>query len=143
MTINTTKLRVLADAIENAPEQTFDMQAWYSPAGSEDSDVWSDTFVAGGLNAHCGTAGCIAGWACNIFLPPGEEVDEYEVERRALQLLGVDPERTLPWTKEYRTLRTLEDLFTSPVYWGVTDLADIDREMAASELRRLADELDA
>jgi hypothetical protein len=137
MTINTAKLRVLADAIEHAPEQTFDMQSWFSPAGSEDSDVWEDTFVAGGINAHCGTAGCIAGWACNFFLPPGAEVHEDEVEQTAMRLLGVDTDE---WFSEEGHI--LERLFTSSGYWGVADLADITREMAAQELRRLAEELD-
>ncbi len=132
--MNREKLKVLADAIENADEQTFDMSAWFTPASGEESMVWSDTFVAGGINAHCGTAGCIAGWACNIFLPPGEEVAEDLVERKAMELLEVDGYDTAEW-------HDMDRLFSDSDFWGVDDLSSITKEMAVTELRRIANEV--
>jgi hypothetical protein len=147
--INTTKLRVLADAIESAPEQTFDMQSWFTHVVSDDSDVqegvlpvWGESFVAGGINPHCGTAGCIAGWTCNIFLPPGTEVHEDFVHTTALKLLGAEG------GKREGDADILSNMFTSANWWsrrrheGVWGLSDVTPEMAAEELRKLADELD-
>lgn len=139
--MNSTKLRVLADAIESAEEDTFDMSTWFSAASAADeSPVWTDQFMAGGINHSCGTAGCIAGWTCNIFMGPGARVEEEKVEAVAKNLLEADG---------YDERDLLSALFVSIGFWERNSmveledgLGDVTQEMAATMLREMADRVD-
>lgn len=140
--MNKTKLKVLADAIEAAPDNTFDMEGWFMDLNSDALDL---KFVAGGINAHCGTAGCIAGWTCNIFLPPGEEIEDDDIEAKAMELLEVEGAtgEWSPYLDHTAEEEMFDGLFTRTDYWKihgyhVRSLADVTKEMAVRELRRLA-----
>lgn len=51
-----TKLRTLANFLDDLPHDKFHMPQWASPDASEDA---------------CGTAGCAAGWAATVFKKEG------------------------------------------------------------------------
>lgn len=64
-----TKQRLLkiADAIEAAPSDRFDMGTWIRRKVRGAESYTESVTAAKKLNDSCGTAGCIAGWTVGVF----------------------------------------------------------------------------
>lgn len=72
------RLCVLADTIERLPAERFDMTTFIRHRDHE------DFLLAIELETDCGTAGCIAGWACAVYSP-----DRAVNPHRAAEVLGL------------------------------------------------------
>lgn len=115
--MNRKRLLKLAYAIEHQTlDKGFDMGGF-----SLKDAAMADT--------HCGTSGCIAGWACWLFAPD-EKLGWADIQWMARKLLGLTHDQA-------------EDLFFG--YWADYDDGDYDGEitpsMAAKHLRELASEV--
>lgn len=62
--MNLDRLRLLTSHLSRLPEQRFDMTITSGRDGEEDYHMLGIE-----LSDDCGTAGCIAGWACALFAP--------------------------------------------------------------------------
>lgn len=116
-----TKQRLLkiADAIESAPRDRFDMGVWIH---SKDEDFTDENpSTARKLTTSCGTAGCIAGWTVGVFPRAGkpDEIGWYSIEEHASRILGLDE-------------REAHALFKSGM--------EMNNRMAAKRIRRAVEE---
>lgn len=109
--MNRERMLELADAIENRTlDREFDMRSFCRDRDQHDVDT------------SCGTAGCIAGWACWLFTE-GTTVQYDDIETVAIGLLDL-------------TGTEADSLFHG--WWSPEILPNITAEDAAAELRRLA-----
>lgn len=79
--MNTERLAIVAHHISELPPSRFDMRIVAGRFGEDDISMLGIE-----LTDDCGTAGCIAGWACALFAP-----DRRPSTWLAADLLGLDP----------------------------------------------------
>ncbi|RUU80484.1 hypothetical protein [Mesorhizobium sp. M7A.F.Ca.MR.362.00.0.0] len=106
--MNAERILMLADVIEGLPHGAVEDRASEAPLESFNMGKW-----------HCGTVGCIAGWAAHVF--GGQMVDPAWTGRL---VLGLDSDLA-------------DDLFTPPYDYGKYD--KITPKDAAKVLRNLAE----
>jgi len=68
--MNPERMRAVADAIEQSGR--FDYSSWACIDDSEDDLSTTNELKACGTLRHCGTSGCIAGWAATVALGEDE-----------------------------------------------------------------------
>lgn len=89
-----TKQRLLkvADAVEAAPPDRFNMGTWLTIRGKETFP--ESPRLAQKLNNSCGTAGCIAGWTVAVFPRAGkpDAGRDYNISHHAERILGLSDE---------------------------------------------------
>lgn len=140
----------VANDIQAAPPEQFNMAFWFSKAGVSPFDAAEGEFLSylvRGKVGHCGTSACIAGWICNTLLPPKEEVANYSIAVRACDLVGATNDT--PVGRAFRS--ELLSMFGEVDWWigrgydeleeddcDRSGLEDVTREMAVKELRLLA-----
>ena len=112
------KLEDIAGRILTLKDGQFNMSGWWA----EDRTTYFETFA--NADDWCGTAGCIAGWACHFEGNVKLGNQTHRAEDRATEILGLD-------------LLQSRMLFM-PVYdWGCS-LPEITKEQAVNELLYLA-----
>lgn len=119
-TLTKQRLLKIADAIEAAPADRFDMRTFLSVQGNEELDAESPA-LAKKLTTSCGTSGCIAGWTVAVFPRAGRpDADRfYDIQDHAARILDLDTDE-------------VADLFHSG--W------QMNARKAAERLRRAAEE---
>lgn len=118
--MNVERIIALQHRIASLPRERFDMGSF----GYRHGDEAYGSILSIELDTDCGTAGCIAGWACAMWAP-----DRYPSPSRAQDLLGL-------------TNAQAEELFYAWKYRRSDDgtpLSDIPPHLAAQTLGRLAE----
>lgn len=101
--MNKTRMLELADAIEAAPKQKFDMHSFIGKftvdkrgrrRRSRNTSVPEENFLSELRKLSCGTSACIAGWAVHLhpranLTAAYDRYDTYDVSDHAQAILGL------------------------------------------------------
>lgn len=81
--MNRERLTILRDHLASLPDERVNMAAVTSVVGEPEAEAY---LIADDLN-RCGTAACIAGWACALFGERGQHMDS-DVAADLLSITG-------------------------------------------------------
>ena len=96
-TIHKERILQLADHLDNIPDHRFSMYTWLEPLSQPVPDIAADPCRAATHFYNCETVGCIAGYACLLFVDPERHENPGEMPHfgmdfagEAKRLLGLD-----------------------------------------------------
>lgn len=141
--MNRERVLAVADRMEAAPDDQFDMGDWIRTPTSIISKL-NDFQPIPTPETHCGTAGCIAGWVIFTFPEIAEAIavrerDRVYVSDVAREILGMGWQADNLFQGRWHPGPRGDQLAESDDEVGWT-IRDITKAEAVAELRRLAGE---